>query len=87
MREDGKGVLGDWDATGNEVRDALEVAVQNALREHKRAGRSVVVWDREKDEIVVLKPEEIDVPDEPAGTDPHPNGAGPHQTPASSQVR
>ena len=84
MRDDGKGILGDWDATGDEIRDAMEVAVRNALREHKRAGHSVVVWDREKDEIVVLQPGQIEVPDDSIeGT--YANGIGPYQTTAPSQ--
>jgi len=60
-----KGILGDWEATGAEICEVLKIAVQKALREHKKAGRSVVVWDREKDHIVILRPDQIDVPDAP----------------------
>ncbi len=84
MRDDGKGILGDWDATGAEIRDALEVAVQEALREHKRSGRSVVVWDRETDQTVILGPDQIDVPGDPIDKEAHSNGVGPHQTTAPS---
>jgi hypothetical protein len=62
MSEDGKGILGDWDATGEEIRQAMGDAINAALREHKRAGHSVVVW--EDGRIVVVPPEEIVVPDE-----------------------
>jgi len=64
MSDDRKGILGNWDATGTEIRDALQHAVQNALREHRRAGNSVVVWDRNQDRIVILRADQIDVPDE-----------------------
>jgi hypothetical protein len=51
-------------ATDEQIRSAFARGVRAALREHKRAGRSVVVWDREKDHIVILRPDQIDVPDE-----------------------
>jgi hypothetical protein len=71
MSDDGKGILGNLDATGAEIRDALEHAVQNALREHKRAGNSVVVWDRDKDHIVILRADQIELTDEsPAALEP-----------------
>jgi hypothetical protein len=76
MRDDGKGILGNWDATGREVRDAMEVAVRKAILEHKRAGRSVVVWDRENDRIVTLSPEQIEVADEPGEPAARPNNGG-----------
>ena len=83
MRDDGKGILGDWDATGAEIRDALDVAIQEALREHKRACQSVVVWDREKDEIVVIQPAQIEVPND-STEEARSNGVGPYQTTAPS---
>lgn len=59
-------ILTRWEATGEEIRDALEEAVHKTLVEHKRAGRPVVVWDRVNDRVVTLTPEQIDVSDEPA---------------------
>jgi hypothetical protein len=73
VHDEGEGVLGNWDATGREIRNAMEVAVRKALLEHKKSGRSVVVWDRENDRIVELEPEQLDIsegPSEPA-SNPH----------------
>ena len=78
MRDDGKGILGDWDATGSEIRDAMEVAVRKAILEHKRAGRSVVVWDGENDRIVELQPEQIEIVEEPGDPIARPNGVTTH---------
>lgn len=86
MRDDGKGVLGDPNATALEIRDALEHAVHEALREHRRAGRAVVVWDREKDHIVILRPDQIDVPEEPTDDPAESNGAGAHRPSAPSRT-
>ncbi len=49
----------------DEVDEALGAAVRDALREHKRLGQSVVVWQDGK--IVTLAPEDIpvDFPSEP----------------------
>ncbi len=42
-----------------EVGQALGVAVRNALREHKRLGQSVVIWQDGR--VVTLAPEDIPV--------------------------
>ena len=42
-----------------EVGQALGAAVRNALREHKRRGQSVAVWQDGK--VVTLAPEDIPV--------------------------
>lgn len=63
MNDCGKGVLGHWDATSEDVRRALTHAIADALRAHKLAGNSVVVWDRENDRIVEIPAEEIVVPE------------------------
>jgi hypothetical protein len=52
-------------ATGEEITKVFARGVRAALREHKQAGRSVVIWDREKDRIVILRADQINVPDEP----------------------
>jgi hypothetical protein len=62
MSDDGKGILGKRDATSEEIRQAMGHAINAAVREHKRAGHSVVVW--EDGRITVVPPEEIRVPDE-----------------------
>jgi hypothetical protein len=45
--------------TSQDIVDAVNVAVTEALRRHKALGQSVVIWRDGK--IVTLKPEEIDV--------------------------
>jgi hypothetical protein len=51
-------------ATPEQITEAFARGVRSALREHKRAGHPIVVWDREKDQIVILRADQIDVPDE-----------------------
>lgn len=64
-KDDVKGVLGRWDATSDEIREAMTLGIYRALREHKRLGVPAVTWDHERQCIVVISPEEIVVPDEP----------------------
>lgn len=64
MRKVVKGILGYPDATAEEINWAMNIALIDALRKHKQAGNSVVVWDRENDRIVTVPPEEIVVPEE-----------------------
>jgi hypothetical protein len=45
----------------DQVDEAVRIAVQDALREHKRRGESVVVWQDGK--VVCLPPEQILVDD------------------------
>jgi hypothetical protein len=53
-------------ASIDELVEAMNRGVRRALREHKRAGNPIVVWDRDTDTIVTLRPEEIpDCPEEP----------------------
>lgn len=61
MTPDPEGVLGRWDATTEEICDAMNVGVRQALAEHKRIGNSVAVWDNETGEVRLLSPEEIPV--------------------------
>jgi hypothetical protein len=64
MTENGKGILADESATDEEVAEAMEKAIYEALRHHKRSGVPVAVWDWENDRVVIVPPEEIIVPDE-----------------------
>jgi hypothetical protein len=64
MDDKGKGILGNWDATSEEIRQAMGHAIYMALREHKRAGIPAVTWDREHQRVVVVPPEEIVLPPE-----------------------
>ncbi len=46
-------------ADGETVNELLRTASREVLLEHKRAGQSVVVWDRENDQILTIPPEQI----------------------------
>ena len=59
-----EGILRHRDATAEEIRDSMNLGVMRALREHKRLGNPIVVWDYETKQVVTIPPEEIDVPDE-----------------------
>jgi hypothetical protein len=48
-------------ASGQEVNEAMAHGVFDALKRHKEAGRSVVVW--EDGRIVHVPPDEIVIPD------------------------
>lgn len=72
---DGRGILGNWEATGEQIRRAMGHAIAKTLSEHKEAGRSVVMWDREHDRIVIVPPDEINVPEAVEET----NGSGPNR--------
>jgi hypothetical protein len=39
-------------------------AIREAVRDHKLAGNPIAVWDWGKNEVVIVPPEEIVVPDE-----------------------
>ena len=52
-------------ATDEEITETFARGVRAALLAHKKAGQSIVVWDRERDHIVILRPDQIDVPDDP----------------------
>lgn len=64
MNDHGKGILGRMDATGEEIADAMGFAFRQAAREHKRAGNPLPTWDWENNRVVMVPPEEIQVPDE-----------------------
>jgi hypothetical protein len=49
-------------ATGTPIDRALEEAVREALRQHKRAGNPIAEWRDGK--VHWIKPEDIEVPDE-----------------------
>ncbi len=53
-------------ATPEEMRLRMNLGVADALRDHKEAGNSIVVWDREHDRVVLVPPEQIVVPTENA---------------------
>lgn len=51
-------------SNSDRIERAVQRAVQEALRQHKRAGNPVAVW--RSGQVVWLAPEEIPVPLEPA---------------------
>ena len=62
MFDSGRGVLADWDADDEAVADAMGFAIQDALREHRRRGVSIAVWDEEAGRVVIVPPEHINIP-------------------------
>jgi hypothetical protein len=64
MDDQVRGILGNRDATAEEVAEAMGHAIREAVRDHKRAGNPIAVWDWEKNEVVIVPPEEIVIPDE-----------------------
>jgi hypothetical protein len=69
MRDQGREELDLRTATGQEIEQAMTRGVKAALREHKRAGNPVAIWDRENDRVILVPPEEIVLPDEEDVTD------------------
>lgn len=55
-----KGIAENWDATGEEINEAMGRAIYRALREHKRAGVPVATMRDGK--VVLVPPEEIVLP-------------------------
>ena len=49
---------------GDEVIEAMQLAVSEAIARHKALGQSIVIWRDGK--VVVVPPEEIEIPCEPA---------------------
>jgi hypothetical protein len=64
MEDHGRGILGKRDATAQEIAEAMGHAFREALIEQQRAGNPVPTWDWEKNEVVLVPPEEIAIPDE-----------------------
>ena len=64
MNDLGKGILGDREATGEQIREAMGHAIDAALRAHKQARNPVAVWDWERQCVAWIPPEEIEVCDD-----------------------
>ncbi len=58
-------------ASTEEMSDAMQEGVRSALQDHKRAGRSVVVWDWENQRVSTVPPDQIEIP---AEASPQPSG-------------
>jgi len=74
IHKDGKGILADREATDEQIADEMGHAISDALREHKRIGNPVAVWDWEQNRVVVIPPEEIIVPDDDPAFEQPTNG-------------
>jgi hypothetical protein len=64
VSDKGRGILGNPNATGEEIRHAMGVAIHRALREHKRAGNPVATWDWDRNEVRIIQPEDLEIPDD-----------------------
>ncbi len=64
MDDQGRGILGNRDATSDEIAKAMGYAIREAVRDHKRAGNPIAVWDWDKCEVLIVPPEKIAIPDE-----------------------
>ncbi len=62
MDKDGKGILGNWDATSEEIRQAMGHAIYAALRKHKQDG--VPAATMRDGRVILVPPDEIVIPDE-----------------------
>jgi hypothetical protein len=49
---------------GPEMIASMRQGVIEALREHRREGRSVIAWDRESRQVVEIPPSEIVIPED-----------------------
>lgn len=50
--------------TGPSMLASMRLGVVEALREHRRQGRSVIAWDRETGQVVEVPPTEIVIPED-----------------------
>ena len=66
MNDRGRGILSDWNADDDAIAEAMGHAISDALREHRRAGVSIAVWDWDQERVVITPPEEIVVADDAA---------------------
>ena len=64
MDHEGRGILGDWHASGEQIRQAWERAAVAAMEEHRRTGVPVATWDWENGRVALIPADEISVPDE-----------------------
>ncbi len=63
MDDDGKGILGDSEATGEQIRQAWEYAALVAMQEHRRTEVPVVTWDWENHRVALIPAEEFPLPE------------------------
>ncbi len=58
------------DGDDEEIADVMEEAIGDALREHRREGVSIAVWDWDHDRVEIVQPEEIILPADSADVQP-----------------
>ena len=61
MANNGKGVLGEPEVTGEQIRQAWEHAALEAMEVHRRTGVPVTTWDWESNRIVIVPADEIPI--------------------------
>jgi hypothetical protein len=64
MDNEGRGILGDWQATGEEIRQAWERAAVAAMEEHRKTGVPVATWDWENGRVILIPADDLDIPNE-----------------------
>jgi hypothetical protein len=64
MDDHGKGILGNPEVTGEEIRRAWEYAASKAMDEHRRTGVPVTTWDWENQRVLLIPADEIPQYDE-----------------------
>jgi hypothetical protein len=67
MSNTGRSILGRWDATPEEIRQAIGEGIYLALRKHKEAGVPAVTGRDGK--VVLIAPQDIVIPDHDAPAD------------------
>jgi hypothetical protein len=66
MDDEDRGILGNLQATGDDVRQVWERAVLFAMKNHSKAGVPVASWDWDEGEVVLTPADDTPIPQEPA---------------------
>jgi hypothetical protein len=59
MTDNGKGVVGEPEVTGEQIRQAWEYAAVAAMDSHRDSGVPVTTWDWENQRIVVIPAQDL----------------------------
>lgn len=69
MADDERGILGNPQATGEQIRMAWEQAALTAMQVHLKTNVPVATWDWENGQVVMLSPEDESISQPHAMTD------------------
>jgi hypothetical protein len=69
MDSEGQGILGNPQATGEQVRQAWERAAMAAMENHRRTGVPVATWDWEHAQVALIPADDASINDEHAVVD------------------